>query len=86
MNNLLVEFLGSAFIIFIVLALGDPLAIGVALTLAILISKDISGGHFNPIVTLAMTMVGKTSMKNLAPYILAQTFGGLTALELFRRV
>jgi aquaporin Z len=86
MNNLVVEFLGTAFLIFIVLALGEPMAIGIALTVAMLIGGHISGGHFNPAVSVVMAMSGKLSMKNLAPYVLAQIFGGLSALELFRRV
>ena len=35
MNNLVVEFLGTAFLMFIILALGEPMAIGLALTVAI---------------------------------------------------
>jgi aquaporin Z len=86
MNNLIVEFLGTAFLVFIILALGEPMAIGLALTIAILVGGHISGGHFNPAVSVAMALGGKMSMKHLAPYVLAQIFGGLAALELFRRV
>ena len=51
MNNLIVEFLGTAFLVFIILALGEPMAIGVALTISILVGGHISGGHFNPAVS-----------------------------------
>ena len=86
MNNLIVEFLGTAFLVFVILAIGEPLAIGLALTIAILVGGKLSGGHFNPVVSVAMAMAGKMSMKNLAPYILSQVGGGLAALEIFRRV
>lgn len=86
MNDLVVEFLGTAFVTFVIMAVAEPLAIGIALVMAILIGGHISGGHFNPAVSIAMAMSGKLSMKNLAPYVLSQICGGLVALELFRRV
>ena len=45
-----------------------------------------SGGHFNPAVSVMMAAAGKVSMKDLAPYVIAQIAGGLAALELYKRV
>ena len=44
MNKFLIEFLGSMFFIFVILSIGNPVAIGAALTLAILLGGKISGG------------------------------------------
>ena len=86
MNKLLAEFLGTMFFLYVILAVGDAVAIGLALVAAIFIVGKSSGGHFNPAVSVVMAMAGKMNMKDLAPYILAQVAGGLAALELFKRV
>jgi len=85
MNNYLAEFFGAAFFVYIILATGNPLAIGAALALAILITSSISGGHINPAVSIVMASAGKMSVNDLLPYCLAQIFGGLVALELYKR-
>jgi len=84
-NKYLVEFFGTCFLVFVIIATGNPLAIGAALALAILLTKDISGGHVNPAVSIAMASLGKLPVQELIPYILAQVFGALVALELVRR-
>jgi glycerol uptake facilitator-like aquaporin len=86
MNKILVEFLGTLFFLYVILATGNALAIGAALAIAILIGGAISGGNFNPAVTIMMTVAGKQPMKELVPYILAQVAGGLAALELHKRI
>lgn len=84
-NKYLVEFLGTCFFVFVILATENPLAIGAALALAILLTKDISGGHLNPAVSIVLTSLGKFQVSELMPYILAQVFGALVALEIFKR-
>jgi len=86
MKGYLVEFLGTLFFVYVILATGNPLAIGAALTLVILLTKNISGGHINPAVTIAMVSAGKLQTNDLIPYVMAQTFGALVALEIYRRV
>ena len=85
MYNYLVEFLGTAFFVYVILATGNPLAIGAALALAVLLTLNISGGHINPAVTIVMASAGKIPTTDIIPYCLAQIFGGLTALELYKR-
>ena len=85
MYNYLAEFFGAAFFVYIILATGNPLAIGAALALAILITSSISGGHINPAVSIVMASAGKLPVNDLLPYCLAQIFGGLVALELYKR-
>ena len=85
-NKLLAEFLGTLFFLYVILATGDAVAIGLALMSVIFILGKYSGGHFNPAVSVMMAAAGKVSMKDLAPYIIAQIAGGLAALELYKRV
>ena len=85
-NKYLVEFVGTLFFLFIILATGNPLAIGAALALAIVIGGKISGGHFNPAVRIMMVAKNKLPGAELIPYILSQIAGGLVALQLYKLV
>ena len=84
-NKLLAEFLGTMFFLYVILATGDAVAIGLALMIVIFILGKVSGGNFNPAVSVMLAMAGKLSMKDLAPYVVAQVLGGLAALELYKR-
>ena len=86
MKECIVEFLGTLFFLYVILATGDAVAIGLALMAVIFILGKTSGGHFNPAVSVMMAASGKMSMKDLAPYVIAQIAGGLAALELYKRV
>jgi len=85
MYNYLVEFLGTAFFTYVILATGNPLAIGAALALVVLLTMNISLGYINPAITIVMASAGKIATTDIIPYCLAQIFGGLTALELYKR-
>ena len=54
MNKYVVEFLGTLFFLYVILATGQALAIGLALTVAIMVGGKISGGNFNPAVSVMM--------------------------------
>ena len=82
----LVEFTGTMFFLYVILATGNYLAIGAALAIAILVGGKISGGNFNPAVSVMMYSKGKLNKNDLMPYIISQVAGGLAALELFKRV
>lgn len=58
---------------------GVALAFGLTvLTMAYAVG-GISGGHFNPAVTLGLTLGGRFEAKNLIPYWIAQLVGGILA-------
>ena len=86
MNKFVVEFLGTLFFLYVILATGNPLAIGLALTVAIMVGGKVSGGNFNPAVTVMLVAAGKEKKADLLPYIVAQVAGGLAALELHKRM
>lgn len=85
MYNYLVEFIGTLFFVYVILATGNPLAIGVSLALIIIVASKSSGGHINPAVSIAMASAGKLNINELLPYIIAQVLGGLTALQIYKR-
>lgn len=94
MNKLLAEFIGTFWLVLggcgsAVLAaafpehgihfLGVSLAFGLTvLTMAYAVG-GISGGHFNPAVTVGLWFGGRFETKNVAGYIIAQTVGALVA-------
>lgn len=85
MRKYLVELLGTFFLVFAVgntVISGSALApLGIGLTLAVMIfaGGHISGGHFNPAVTLAVWWRGRCDTKDVVPYISAQIIGAVLA-------
>ncbi len=87
-----VEFIGTFFLVFTVgatLLLGGSgvipaIAIGLILMVMVYAGGHISGGHYNPAVSMAAAMRGALSWKHLAPYWLAQILGALAAAFLIR--
>lgn len=56
-----------------------PLAIGASLMVMIYAGGHISGGHFNPAVTLAVFVRGRIEVKDVIPYWIAQVAAGIAA-------
>jgi glycerol uptake facilitator-like aquaporin len=86
MQKYFVEFIGTFFFLYVIISTGNPLAIGGALALAAFLGGKISGGNFNPAVTIMMAAAKKLPRADVVPYIVAQIAGGLLALELYRRI
>lgn len=61
-----------------------PLAIGAALMVVVYAGGHISGGHYNPAVTLAVWMRGGVSAAEVVPYWVAQIVGAGVAAGVFR--
>jgi aquaporin Z len=86
MNKYLVEFLGTMFLMFVILTIGEALPIGLALTIAIYLGGTISDGYFNPAISVAMAIGKKISITELVPYVGAQLAGALVAFQLSRMI
>ena len=56
-----------------------PLAIGSSLMIMVYMGGHISGGHYNPAVTLAVWMRGKLPAAEVGPYMASQVVGALLA-------
>lgn len=57
--------------------LGVALAFGLSVLVMAYAVGSISGGHFNPAVTLGLTVAGRFPAKDVLPYWVAQVLGGL---------
>ena len=83
----LVEFIGTFFLVFTIgMSVIDPgagnlapLAIGSVLMVMVYAGGHVSGAHYNPAVTLAVTLRGRCSMIDLPWYMLAQVLAGAAA-------
>lgn len=92
MNKYIVEFVGAFFLVFTVgcTVIGNgagqfaPLAIGSALMVMIFAGGHISGGHYNPAVTLGVWMRGRCDTKDVLPYMLFQVVGAAVAAAAVR--
>ena len=85
MKSYLTEFIGTFFLVLTVglTVLGGtplaPLAIGASLMIMVYMGGHVSGGHYNPAVTLAVFLRGKLPAKEVLPYWLAQIVGAIVA-------
>ena len=84
MNKYLVEFLGTMFLMFVIFATGNWLAIGAALGTAVLLGGAISGGAFNPAVAIGLYAAGKLPNSDVLPYLIAEILGALGAFYLYK--
>ncbi len=89
---LLAEFLGTSVLVMVALVLsqttGVPyfIATSVAVTLALVyvLFSSVSGGHFNPAITVGMWVARKMSTIRGISYVAAQLLGGVAAWQLFQ--
>jgi len=87
MNKYVTELIGTFFLVLTigctVLAGGGgvipPLAIGSALMVMIFAGGHISGGHYNPAVTLGAVVRGRCDVKDAIPYWVFQVVGAALA-------
>jgi len=87
MNKYIMELIGT---FFLVLTIGltvigggggviPPLAIGSVLMAMVFAGGHISGGHYNPAVTLAVWIRGRCATKDVVPYWAVQIIGAAAA-------
>src|SRR5499427_2258800 len=87
MNKYLTELVGTFFLVLTIgcAVIGNgagalaPLAIGSALMVMVFAGGHISGGHYNPAVTLGVWLRGKCEAKDVAPYMISQIIGSVLA-------
>ncbi|MDR2430014.1 MAG: aquaporin [Puniceicoccales bacterium] len=88
MKKYIVEFIGTFFLVLTVACTAilmpgnplTPLAIGSALMVMIYAGGHISGGHYNPAVTLGVWLRGRCDTRDVVPYVLAQIIGAAFAI------
>src|ERR1700722_9951818 len=87
MKKYLTEFIGTFFLVFTIgMKVAEPgasalapLAIGSALMIMIYAGGHVSGGHYNPAVTLAVWLRGRCPTSDVVPYWVSQIAGSLVA-------
>jgi aquaporin Z len=87
MNKYITEFIGTFFLLLTIgcsVVIGGagvvpPLAIGSALMVMIYAGGHVSGGHYNPAVTLGVWLRGRCPAKDVVPYWVAQLIGAIVA-------
>ena len=85
MKSYLTEVIGTFFLVLTIgLTVLDgtafaPLAIGSILMIMVYMGGHVSGGHYNPAVSLAVFMRGKLEARELLPYWVSQIVGAFLA-------
>ena len=87
MKKYLVEFIGTFFLVMTVgmtvidpgAGVMAPLAIGSALMIMVYAGGHVSGGHYNPAVTIAVWLRGRCPTADVAGYIISQIAGAIAA-------
>src|ERR1700744_2735624 len=87
MKKYLVEFIGTFFLVFTIgMTVIDPgagplapIAIGAALMIMVYAGGHVSGGHYNPAVTLGVWLRGRCSTADVVPYWISQLLGATAA-------
>ena len=82
--SLIVEFIGTLTFLSVILTTGEAIPIGLALAASIYFGGHVSGGHFNPAVSVMMAFNKKISKIQLLCYVIAQCLGGICALYFFK--
>lgn len=83
MQKYLLEAIGTFFLVTTIAFSANPLAIGVILMVMVYMGGYISGGHYNPAVTIGVWLQKKLSTRDAGYYILSQLLGALVACVLF---
>lgn len=94
MGKYIVELIGTFFLILVIglcviepgAGAMAPLAIGTILMVMVYAGGHISGGHYNPAVTLAVWMRGKCESKDVPSYMIFQIIGGSLAALLVNKL
>jgi aquaporin Z len=89
MKKYLVEFIGMfLFVLVVGMVVIDPgagsfapIAIGATLMILVYAGGHVSGGHYNPAVTLAVWLRGRCATADVVPYWISQILGALIASQ-----
>jgi len=79
----LVEFLGTFIFLSVIVATGNPWAIGATLAVLAFLGGAISGGHFNPAVTIMTLWNRGIAMDSAVAYIVVQVAAGIAAVTTY---
>ena len=78
------EFMGTYIFLLVIIITGNAVAIGATLSAMIYLFGGISGGNFNPAVTIMLTLAKKQPVSELVPYVIFQVLGGISSLYTYK--
>lgn len=84
--RLLVEFVGTFIFLSVIVGTGQAMPIAIALLAVIYFGGAVSGGHFNPAVTVMKFANKEMSNSAALGYIGAQVLGGLAAMWVYKNL
>jgi aquaporin Z len=82
-NKLIAEFIGTLFLVTAAL-LGGGVAAAATLCICIYAMGHVSGGHYNPAVSLGVWLRGRMTQRELIEYLAAQFAGAVVAFVIFK--
>lgn len=78
-SSYLVEFIGTFIFMYVIITTGSAIPIGVTLAAMIYFGGKISGGAFNPAVTLMLFLNKKINVASFIIYLVVQFLAGFLA-------
>jgi aquaporin Z len=83
---IITEFIGTFIFLFVIVATGNPWAIGATLAVLAYLGGSISGGHYNPAVSIMFLWDRGIGLPNALAYIVAQVVAGVLAVVAWKRI
>lgn len=86
MNNLasyLVEFIGTFIFMYVIISTGEAIPIGIALAAMVYFGGKISGGAFNPAVSIMLFLNKKINHVSLIIYLIVQFLAAFLAYKAY---
>jgi glycerol uptake facilitator-like aquaporin len=85
LKKYITEFLGTLILVFVGLSTsGNWLAIGAALAICVYLGGPISGGSYNPAITISYLATNKINTPEFVLYIVFEILGGMLGICLFK--
>jgi aquaporin Z len=85
-KEFIAEFLGTFVFFSVILQHGQAIPIAIALATAIYFGGSISGGNFNPAVSLMMLINGTHTFSKFIVYVIAQSIAAGVAVGFYNMV
>ncbi len=82
-SKLIVEFIGTFFLVLVVAFSGNPIAVGAILMAMVYMGGHISGAHYNPAVSTALYLQKKIDGSALFNYIVIQMAAAVCAAAVY---
>lgn len=83
MKKYIMECIGTMFLVISMILIANPIAIGAMFVGLVYIGAHVSGGYYNPAITLALWLRGTLKSKVIIGYMFAQLFGAFLGVGFY---